>query len=110
MAKQERGRGMAWHRVARRDEVPTDKAIEVRVGARQIALYDLEGEIYATDNICTHAYACLHEGYLDDGTIECPLHQGVFDVKTGEPLEGPVDEPLQTFPVKVENGEVWVEV
>ncbi|WP_366553840.1 Rieske (2Fe-2S) protein [Aquibaculum sediminis] len=101
---------MAWHKVAQRNEIPTDKPIEVRVGKRQIALYDYEGEIYATDNICTHAYACLHTGYYDDGTIECPLHQGVFDVKTGEPLEGPVDEPLQTFEVKIEEGEVWIDV
>lgn len=102
---------MAWHKVAQREEIPEDKAIEVRLGKRQIALYNYEGKIYATDNICTHAYACLHEGYFDDGTIECPLHQGVFDIITGEPLEGPVDEPLETFEVKVEeDGSIWIDI
>lgn len=102
---------MAWHKVAQREDIPADKPIEVRLEKRQIALYDYEGTIYATDNICTHAYACLHEGYYDDGTIECPLHQGVFDITNGEPLEGPVDEPLETFKVKVEeDGSVWIDI
>ena len=102
---------MAWHKVAQREDIPEDKPIEVRLGKRQIALYDYEGRIYATDNICTHAYACLHEGYYDDGTIECPLHQGVFDITNGEPLEGPVDEPLETFKVKLEeDGSVWIDI
>src|SRR5690625_2416820 len=102
---------MAWHKVAQRDEIPEDKAIEVRLGRRQIALCNYEGKIYATDNSCTHAYACLHEGYFDDGTLECPLHQGVFDITTGEPLEGPVDEPLAPFEVKREGaGSVWIDI
>lgn len=101
---------MAWHRVAKQGDVGDGTVVEVEVGEQQIALYRVEGELFATDNICTHAFACLHEGYLDGHTIECPLHQGIFDIRNGEPLEGPVDEPLKTFPVKSEGDDILVEV
>lgn len=101
---------MPWHKVAKQDDIGDGSVIEVGVGGQAIALYRVEGVLYATDNICTHAFACLHEGYLDGHGIECPLHQGIFDIRTGEPLEGPVDEPLKTFPVKSEGDDILVEI
>lgn len=99
---------MAWHRAAAADEVPEGGVIEVMLAGTPIALYRLDGAFYATHNICTHAFARLSEGSVDADTIECPLHQGVFDIRTGEPLEGPVDEPIATYAVKVEDGAVYV--
>ncbi|MFC4351108.1 Rieske (2Fe-2S) protein [Fodinicurvata halophila] len=101
---------MAWHKVASSQDVEEGNVIEVKVGETPIALYNIDGEFYATHNICTHAYACLHEGYVEDETIECPLHQGIFDIKTGEALEGPVEEPLETYSVKREGEEIYIEV
>lgn len=101
---------MAWHKVASSQDVEEGNVIEVKVGETPIALYNIDGEFYATHNICTHAYACLHEGYVEDETIECPLHQGIFDIKTGDPLEGPVEEPLETYNVKREGEEIYIEV
>ncbi|MEX2629569.1 MAG: non-heme iron oxygenase ferredoxin subunit [Tistlia sp.] len=101
---------MAWQKVATQGDVGDGAVIQVTVGGRQIALYRVGGEIFATDNICTHAFACLHEGYLDGHTIECPLHQGVFDIRTGEPLEGPVDEPLPIFPVRTEGDDILIDI
>ncbi|SME88084.1 naphthalene 1,2-dioxygenase system ferredoxin subunit [Tistlia consotensis] len=101
---------MGWHRVANAGDVAEGAVIEVEVGNQQVALYRVAGELFATDNICTHAFACLHEGYLEGHTIECPLHQGIFDIRSGEPLEGPVDEPLRTFPVKTEGDDVLIEI
>lgn len=101
---------MAWHKVASSQDVEEGNVIEVKVGETPIALYNIDGEFYATHNICTHAYACLHEGYVEDETIECPLHQGIFDIKTGEALEGPVEEPLATYSVKREGEEIYIEV
>lgn len=75
-----------------------------------IAVYNVDGELFATHNICTHAYACLTDGYLDGDKIECPLHQGLFDVRTGEALDGPVDEDLKVYPVRVEDGTILVEI
>lgn len=101
---------MGWHKVAKQGDVGDGEVIEVDVGAEQIALYRVEGEFFATHNICTHAFACLHEGYLDGHTIECPLHQGIFDIRNGDPLDGPVDEPLKTYPVKLEGDDVLIEI
>lgn len=101
---------MAWHKVAALAELPEGEMIEVKVGDTPIALYHVEGTVYATSNICTHAHACLHEGFLEGHKIECPLHQQLFDVRSGEALEGPAEEDLPVYPVKVEDGAILVEV
>jgi naphthalene 1,2-dioxygenase system ferredoxin subunit len=97
-----------WVRAASLDEIDPGEVVGLTIGERSIALYRLEGGVFATDNICTHAYALLSEGWLDGEAIECPLHGGCFNVKTGEALCDPVTEPLQTYPVRVENGEVFL--
>lgn len=80
------------------------------VGDRQIALYNVEGEIYATDNVCTHAFAILTDGWLDGDVIECPLHGGRFEVKTGKGLGPPIPCDLKTYPVRVVGDEVQVDI
>src|SRR5262249_55735398 len=75
-----------------------------------LALYDLEGTIYATHGVCTHAMALLSEGFVEDGKIECPLHQGLFDIRTGEALGPPGTTGIQTFAVKVEGDDVPVDL
>jgi nitrite reductase/ring-hydroxylating ferredoxin subunit len=101
---------MAWHKVARTSEVPEGEVIGVEVEGVPIAVYNLDGEYYATHNICTHAFALLSDGYVDEGKIECPLHQGIFDIRSGAAEEGPVDEDLKTYAVKVEGDDLLVEV
>ncbi len=80
------------------------------VGGERIAISNVEGELFCFHNVCTHAFALLSEGYLDGDLIECPLHQGVFCVRDGKAVEGPVDEDLKTYPVKIENGDILVEI
>jgi naphthalene 1,2-dioxygenase ferredoxin component len=82
--------------------------IGVEVAGRQIALYDCDGTIYATDNICTHAYARLSDGWLDGTAIECPLHAARFDVRTGKVLAPPATEDLKTYPVRVTDGDIEI--
>jgi nitrite reductase/ring-hydroxylating ferredoxin subunit len=94
----------------RRAEREDGEVIAIALGDRQIALYKLDGEIFATDNTCTHAQACLSEGWLEDGIIECPLHQGRFDLRTGKGLGAPIDKDLTTFRVRTEGDDVLVEV
>jgi nitrite reductase/ring-hydroxylating ferredoxin subunit len=101
---------MAWHKVATTSEVPEGEVIGIEIEGTPIALYQLDGTFYATHNVCTHAFALLSDGYVDDGKIECPLHQGIFDIRTGKAEEGPVDEDLQTFEVKVEGEDLLVEL
>jgi naphthalene 1,2-dioxygenase system ferredoxin subunit len=95
-----------WVRVAGRGELSAGEVIGVEVGGRSIAIYDCDGELFATDNICTHAYACLSDGWLDGTTIECPLHAARFDVRTGEVLDPPATEDLKTYPVRQTGEEI----
>lgn len=97
-----------WTDAAPLDGVPTDDVIGVNVEGRDIALYNVEGEIYATDNICTHGQARLCEGFLEGHEIECPLHQGRFDVRNGAPMCAPVTEAIRSYPVKIEAGRVFL--
>lgn len=97
-----------WTDAASVDEVPAEDVIGMIVGGRDVALYSVEGEIYATDNLCTHGDARLCEGFLLGHEIECPRHQGRFDVRNGAPTCAPVTEAIRSYPVKIEGGRVFV--
>jgi naphthalene 1,2-dioxygenase ferredoxin component len=97
-----------WVTVAARAALADGDVLGVEAQGRQIALYAVEGEIYATDNICTHAFAMLSDGWLDGDVIECPLHAGRFEVKTGKGLGPPIPCDIKTFPVRVEGDAVQV--
>jgi naphthalene 1,2-dioxygenase ferredoxin component len=99
-----------WVRVAGRNDLAAGEVIGVEVGGRSIAVYDCDGEMFATDNICTHAYACLSDGWLDGTTIECPLHAARFDVRTGLVLDPPATEDLKTYPVRLVDGDIEVKL
>ena len=98
-----------WVRVAAAADVAEGNVLGVRVGEREIALYHLPGGEYrASDNVCTHEYALLSDGWLEDGCIECPLHAGRFDIRTGKAMCAPVDRGLAIFEVKVEGDALLV--
>jgi len=73
-----------WTDAAAVADVPEEDIIGIDVAGRDIALYSVEGQIYATDNVCTHGNARLCDGFLEGHEIECLLHQGKFDVRTGQ--------------------------
>lgn len=97
-----------WVDALAADELPTDDVIGVEVAGRDIAIYTVGDAVYATDNVCTHGQARLCDGFLDGHQIECPLHQGKFDVRDGKPTCEPAEEPLRSYPVKVERQRVWL--
>jgi naphthalene 1,2-dioxygenase ferredoxin component len=97
-----------WIDATAADDVPEDDVIGILVNGRDIALYNASGEIFATDNICTHGQARLCEGFLEGHEIECPLHQGRFDVRTGQPTCAPVTEAIRSYPIRVEAGRVLI--
>jgi naphthalene 1,2-dioxygenase system ferredoxin subunit len=99
-----------WVKAANRGDLAPGDVIGVAIAGRDIAIYDLDGEIYATDDICTHAYAKLSDGWLDRGEIECPLHAGRFDVKTGAATAPPCIDPIKTYAVRVVGDEIQVKV
>jgi 3-phenylpropionate/trans-cinnamate dioxygenase ferredoxin component len=100
-----------WVRVAARADVAENTANAVRVGDKEIALYHLPGgEFRATDNICTHEYAQLTDGWLEDGCIECPLHAARFDIRSGKALCAPADVDLAVFEVKADGDDLLIKV
>jgi NAD(P)H-dependent nitrite reductase small subunit len=95
-------------RVAALADLADDAALAARLGDRRIALYRLDGQIYALDDVCTHALALLSQGFIEDGTVECPLHGARFDIATGRCLSPPATVDLRTYEVRIECGEIFV--
>ena len=80
----------------------------VEVGEEQILIVNHGGDIYACDDICSHAYAVLSEGDLNGDEIECPLHGSAFNFITGEVLTPPADANIRTFEIRIEGRDVLV--
>ncbi len=78
---------------------------------RTFAVYrSPEDEFYCTDGLCTHEYVHLEDGLVQGELIECPMHNGVFDYKTGRAKRAPVCEDLNTYPTRIEGGRVLIEI
>lgn len=88
--------------------LPAEGAIEVKVEGRAVAVVRSGGRVYAIDDRCSHAEVSLAEGEVYDGTIECWLHGSCFDLRTGEPTNPPATRPVDTYQVRVEDGDVYV--
>jgi nitrite reductase/ring-hydroxylating ferredoxin subunit len=101
---------VAWHVVARTSDLEDGSVLGVKFNELRIALYRIEGAVYATNDVCTHDFALLSEGYLDGDCIECPLHQALFHIPTGEVRSPPASEPIPTYPAKEEAGSVLVDL
>lgn len=100
-----------WHDVAALDELPEGDVVERELAGRPIALYRLSDGVYATDATCTHGNASLCGGFVeDDGSIECPLHQGRFDIRSGRALCEPLETDLAVHPVRLDGGRVLVQL
>jgi naphthalene 1,2-dioxygenase ferredoxin component len=97
-----------WIDAAAEDEI--FDVIGVALAGRDIALYSVEGQIFATGNICTHGQARLCDGFLDGFEIECPHHQGKFDVRNGHATFEPAKVAVPSYPVRVEGGRVFVQL
>ena len=100
----------SWIDVLADADLPTDDVIGVEAKGHQVAIYAVNGEVFASDNICTHGHARLCDGFLEDYEIECPLHQGRFDIRNGKAMCEPLTEDVRTYPVKIENGRVFIDL
>ena len=98
----------SWILAALLAELPEDDVIGVEVNGRDIALYRTDEAIFASDNRCSHGNARLSDGFLEDGEIECPLHQGRFCIKTGKAMCSPLTEGVTIYPVQVEEEKVYL--
>ncbi len=97
-----------WISVAKTDDIPPGSVLGAKLGEIDVAIYNIDGEFFSTHNVCTHAYVLLSNGWLEGDVIECPLHGGQFEVKTGRGLGAPIICDLQTFATRVVGGEIQV--
>lgn len=96
--------------VANVGDVPEGKAIEVQYAGAQVGLFNVKGTVYAIGNICTHAYAELHEGYVDDDdcTVDCPLHGARFALATGHHLTLPAVRAVPVYQVRIDGEQIAI--
>jgi nitrite reductase/ring-hydroxylating ferredoxin subunit len=96
-----------WYDVARTSDLNPGEVMYVEVGNDPVALINLDGTFFALSDICTHQDASLSDGEVIGDEIECPLHGGAFEIKTGMPANFPVVVPVETYDVKVEGDVVY---
>lgn len=100
---------MSRHRLCRLDEVAPGVPLRVEPeGLPPLAVYNVDGEIFVTDDTCTHGNASLADGYLEGDEIECPWHSGRFCVRDGRATSLPAAQPVRTWAVEIEDGDVFV--
>ena len=90
-----------WVRVGSAGSVPEGEITAFAAGERQVAVANVEGDLHAFDDTCTHQQCSLAEGELDGTTVECACHGSLFDVITGEAIGGPAVDPVGVFEVKI---------
>jgi len=95
-------------RVAAVDQIPPGAAAAVTVDGRTVALFNVGGTFYAVDDTCTHEYASLSQGARSGEIVTCPKHGSRFNVRTGRVLSLPAVVPVNTYPVKVEDGQIYI--
>ena len=97
-----------WTDVAADDEIAPGEYRVVEIDDAQIAVFNVDGEFYAIEDVCTHDYETLTGGCIEGDEIICPRHGARFNIRTGEALTPPAYEPVATLPVRIENGRVQV--
>lgn len=92
------------------EEIAAGAALKVETHGLNLAVFNVDGEYYVTDDTCTHGPGSLSEGYIEGDVVECNFHNGQFNIRTGEVVAPPCMIPVKTYPAKVENGKVIIEI
>ena len=99
-----------WQLVNGTADMDIEDIVRFDYDNKTYCVYRLEDGFFATDGICTHEAVHLEDGLVMDGEIECPMHQGIFDIKSGSAISPPACEDLKTYTVKVENDQVYIKI
>ena len=99
---------MAFLRACALADLRDDAALGVHVDGQDVALARHGDEIFAVEDMCSHANVALSEGDIEDCTVECWLHGSKFDLRTGKPTGPPATKPVPTYRVKIEGDDVYV--
>ena len=94
--------------VARTSDIERGEMLRVNAHGTWIVIANIDNEYFAIADTCSHEDASLYKGVMKDGYIRCPLHGSRFDLKTGQPLEEPAEEPVDVFPVRVLDNVIYV--
>jgi nitrite reductase/ring-hydroxylating ferredoxin subunit len=94
--------------LCRTNDVENGAALKVEAGGLVVAVFNVNGEFFVTDDACTHGPGSLSEGYLSNDVVECNFHGGQFNVRTGEVVAPPCMVPVKTYAVIVEDGRVFI--
>jgi len=98
-----------WKNIAKVDDIDSETfTLKVIFEGKDVCLFNIDGTVFATQDKCPHGNASLADGWVEDCKVECPLHQGVFDIATGKPLSPPVETDLDVYDVKVEGDEIFL--
>lgn len=103
-------RERSWTDLIERSALEANWVTRVALGPRLIAVYDTPSGVFASLALCNHGGADLCDGYFDGHVIECPLHQGAFDVRDGAPVAAPATRPMKMFETRVEAGMVQIRI
>ncbi|MDM0065246.1 non-heme iron oxygenase ferredoxin subunit [Variovorax sp. J31P207] len=90
------------------EKVTQDAPFAYEGQGKKIAIYRVDGEFFATDNVCPHAYALLTDGFVEGDTVECPLHGALFNIRTGKCMGLPAESDLATYPVTVVENKIFL--
>ena len=96
--------------VAKASSIPDPGRVTLEINDRFVVLLHVGGEFFCIDDVCTHEYALLSQGFMEDGAIECPLHQARFDIVTGRCMSAPATVDLKRYQVRIEEDDVYVHV
>jgi 3-phenylpropionate/trans-cinnamate dioxygenase ferredoxin component len=99
-----------WTAVCPVDEIDDEDVRRFDHAGRTYAVYRVGEKVYATDGLCTHEQVHLCDGLVMDHVIECPKHNGRFDIRDGRALSAPACVNLNTYPAKLDGGRIWIEV
>ena len=99
-----------WTDVAAEADLFEGAGIAVTPQGHDIALFKLDEGVFAINNMCSHGNARLCDGFVDGHLVECPFHQALFDVRDGAVTCGPATEPMKPWPVKIDNGRVYLDL
>ncbi len=97
-----------WHKVVAVDGF--ERSYKFASRRKEVAIFKLDDGVYAIDNICSHEFSQLSEGMVVKGDVYCPKHGSRFDIRSGAVKDFPATRGVKTFPVKIEDGYVWVKL
>ncbi|MFM0363108.1 anthranilate 1,2-dioxygenase ferredoxin subunit AndAb [Paraburkholderia sediminicola] len=99
-----------WQVLGALEDFTEGEPVAAVAGEKPVAVFRLGNEVFALHDLCTHGHARLSDGFVEDGCVECPLHQGLFDIRSGAPRCAPVTEAVRSYPIRIVEGKVEIHV